>query len=92
MLDGFVYAVPGPMSCHENNSNWRAVPSVERYNPNTNTWVESVRMPIHVNLRHSALVTLDGLIYFIGMEQVHMRLLLQPVEFCVLFCHVILTL
>ena len=69
MLDGFVYAVPGPMSCHENNSNWRAVPSVERYNPNTNTWqlMESVGPPAPSD---SCVVTLDGLIYYIiGMEQ-----------------------
>ena len=63
MLDGYVFAVGGK------GGQWgdKWIKSLERYDPDTNTWqlTESVNMPdIEPG---SAVVALNGLIYAVGM-------------------------
>ena len=63
MLDGYVYAVSG----------WKD--SMERYDPTTNTWqvIKCAGASAYGDDdKQPYVVALDGLLYFIGMEQVCM--------------------
>ena len=62
MLDGYLFAVGGSGGWSEQ--------SMERYDPNTDTWqlMEGVGLKDHFD--NQPVVALDGELYFMGMEQI----------------------
>ncbi|MFW9998387.1 MAG: Kelch repeat-containing protein [Candidatus Odinarchaeota archaeon] len=64
VIDGRIYVSSGGTKCNEIASDFGPVPTVEVYNPATDTWAQASDMP-RTRMVHSASVV-DGKMYIIG--------------------------